>query len=398
MRQHRHISQRKFRRVALIIESGAAPRRRMLTGLARYMHEHEPWEIYLKPSNVEKSLGQWLRDWHGDGIIVALQETDTDFVVGQKLPVVDMVGVLRHEGVPLVHANDHSIGRVGAEHLMERGFRNLGFCEYPEWFFSVHRREGFDQALAQRQMKGRVHRMPPPVAGRGGPKSWERQQRELSKWLLALPKPAGVMASTDLMGQQVLEACQRLEIKVPEEVAVVGADNDEPICNVCFPPLSSVIINDDQRGYQAAAVLDRLMNGEAAPTEPMLIEPGGVACRASTDILAIDDEALATALRFIRDHACEQIGVDDVVDAVPLSRSVLQRRFRKAVGRSVNDEIIRVRLNRAIELLSETSLELKAIALKAGFGTPSYMGAVFRQKLRTTPGSYRDKAHAATAH
>jgi LacI family transcriptional regulator len=150
-----------------------------------------------------------------------------------------------------------------------------------------------------------------------------------------------------------------------------------------------VIINDDQRGYQGAAVLDRLMNGHPSPAETVFIEPSGVACRASTDILALNDEVLAAAVRFIRDHASEQIGIDDVVDAVPLSRSVLQRRFRKAIGRTINEEITRLRLNRAVQLLSETSLELKAVALKAGFGTPSYMGAVFRQKLGRTPGSYR---------
>src|SRR5215218_7499121 len=182
----------------------------MLAGVARYMHEHEPWSIYLKPTNVEKSLCEWLRDWNGDGIIVALNETDTDFVLNQKLPVVDMVGVLRHEGVPLVHANDYSIGRAGAEHLIERGFRNLGFCEYAGWRFSADRRDGFEKALSPHRLTCSVHRMPPPIRGRGGPQSWERQQRELADWLTALPKPAGVMASMDLMGQQVLEACQRL--------------------------------------------------------------------------------------------------------------------------------------------------------------------------------------------
>jgi LacI family transcriptional regulator len=197
------------------------------------------------------------------------------------------------------------------------------------------------------------------------------------------------MTSTDLIGQQFLEACQRAAVVVPEQVAVVGADNDELICNICFPPLSSVMINDEQRGYQAAAVLDQLMSGGEPPHETVYVEPLGVASRASTDILAIDDQTLAAALRFVRDHACEGISVEDVVRAVPLSRSVLERRFRKTVGRSVNDEIVRVRLNRAVELLSATQLELKAIARKAGFGSPSYMGAVFREKLGCTPGSYR---------
>ena len=141
---------------------------------------------------------------------------------------------------------------------------------------------------------------------------------------------------------------------MPEQVAVIGADNDEPICQISFPPLSSVIINDDQRGYQAAAVLDRLMRGEPPPAEPIYIEPAGVVGRASTDILAIDDDAVVRALRFVRDHACDGIGVDDVVRQVPLSRSVLERKFRKAVRRSINNEIVRVRLNRAVQLLCET--------------------------------------------
>jgi LacI family transcriptional regulator len=198
------------------------------------------------------------------------------------------------------------------------------------------------------------------------------------------------MTSTDLLGQQFLEACSRAAAAVPEQVAVIGADNDELICAVSNPPLSSVIINDPQRGYEAASLLDKLMSGKRVPREPVWIEPAGVVGRASTDILAIADELVASALQFIRNHACDGIGVDEVVDQVPLSRSMLERRFRKHAGRSINDQIIHVRLNRAIELLCATDLELKAIAPRAGFRDASYMGAVFRAKLGRSPGSYRD--------
>jgi len=218
---------------------------------------------------------------------------------------------------------------------------------------------------------------------------WEEQQRQLVEWLESLPKPIGVMASADITAQHVLEACQRAKIIVPEHVAVIGADNDELICDICYPPLSSVIINDSRRGYEAAAMLDRLMSGSPPPAMQVYVEPSGVVGRASTDILAIEDQMLAAALRFIRDHACEPICTDHVVRSVPFSRSVLERKFKKAVGRTINDEIVRLRLNRAVELLSATDLELKAIAYKAGFGSPSYMGAVFREKLGRTPGSYR---------
>ena len=360
----------------------------MLAGVARYVREHEPWAIYLKPYGVEKSLENWLRAWQGDGIIAAVAELEAGVVKNFGIPIVDVVGLYPEDKIPLVHANDDTVGRLGAEHLLERGFRNFAFVEYPfKW--STDRRVGFEAAVRAGGFGCSVHRLDYPAPGLGGPELWERQQQALVQWIGSLPKPVGVMTSTDLMGQQFLEACQRAGVVVPEQVAVVGADNDELICSLCSPPLSSVIINDAQRGYEAAAVLDDLMAGRAAPKDTVYIEPAGVVSRASSDILAIDDEHLAAALRFVRDHACDGISVDDVVRAVPLSRTVLERRFRKMVGRTVNDEIVRVRLNRAVELIASTELELKAVAQKAGFGSTSYMGAVFREKLGRTPGSYR---------
>lgn len=382
----------RLRQVALIVESAVAPRRMMLTGVARYLQEHEPWAVYLKPYGVEKSLPSWLNHWQGDGIIAAVKHEDIGVVTRRGIPVVDIMGALRQEGVPLVHTNDRSVGRLGAEHLMERGFRHFAFCVYRGEFWSEGRLEGFREALSPHRLDCRVYNLNLPGPGSGGPESWEQQQRDLAAWLGALPRPVGVMCTNDLSGQQLLEACQRLRINVPEEVAVVGADNDEPICRIASPPLSSVIINDHQRGYEAAALLDRMMRGQAPPKDPIYVEPAGVMARASTDVMAIDDAAVVRALRFLRDKACEDIGVDDVVKEVPVSRSVLERRFRKIVGRSINNEIVRLRINRAIELLTDTELELKVIARRAGFGTQSYMSAVFQQKLGKTPGSYRKQA------
>src|SRR5688500_14639964 len=295
--------------VALIVESAVAPRRMMLTGVARYIQEHEPWAVYLKPFGVEKSLDKWLSQWRGDGIIAAVKDPASDVIVDRGIPVVDVVGVLRHEHVPLVHTNDRSVGKLGAEHLLERGFRNFGFCEYTGEFWSIARREGFIETVKRAGYDCAVHEIPMPGPGTGGPDVWEQQQRSLAQWLQGLPKPLGVMTTNDLMGQQLLEACLRLRIRVPEEVAVVGADNDEPICRIAAPPLSSVIINDHQRGYEAAALLDRMMSGEPPPAEPIYVEPAGVATRASTDIMAIEDAAVVTALRILRERACSRINV-----------------------------------------------------------------------------------------
>lgn len=372
------------------MESQVAPRRMMLTGVARYIQEHDPWSVYLKPIGVEKSLGSWLREWRGDGIIAAVAKADVEVFTAIGVPVVDVIGILGDARVPLVHTNDRSVGRLGAEHLRGRGFRHFAFVQYVGEFWSTERCEGFCTALRDQGFEPHVYSLNLPGPGSGGPETWESQQQKLAAWLEPLPRPLGLMATNDLMGQQLLEACQRLRVSVPEEIAVVGADNDEPICRIASPPLSSVIINDHQRGYEAAALLDRMMRGEPPPTATVFVEPAGVFARASTDSLAIEDATIVKALRFVREQACDGIGVDDVVRKAHVSRSVLERRFRKTVGRSINEEMIRIRLNRAVELLSNTSLELKVIAQRAGFGTQAYMNAVFRAKIGKTPGSFRN--------
>ncbi len=383
------------RRVALIIETQVVPRRLMINGVARYIREHDPWAIYLKPFAADKSLGQWLSAWGGDGVIAAVTDAEVDLLQHHDIPVVDLIGIHRREGVPLIRTNDASVGRLGAEHLLDRGFRHFGFVEYPEHAWSTRRCEAFARRVMEAGMSCHVKEIPHPRSGIGGPEVWEKQQHDLGAWLAELPRPAGVMCSTDLLAQQLLEACLRNNIVVPEQIAVIGADNDEPICRIAYPSLSSVIINDDLRGYMAAAVLDRMMNGEAAPTDTVWVEPAGVFARASTDILAVEDAMVASALRFIRDHACGDINVEDVVGHVPVSRSVLERRFRKIVGRTINSEILRIRLNTAVQLLSETDLPIKIVAVRAGFGSTSYMSAVFREKLGKTPGSFRGARNRA---
>jgi LacI family transcriptional regulator len=207
-----------------------------------------------------------------------------------------------------------------------------------------------------------------------------------------LPKPAGVFTASDRFGQRLLSAARRVGVRVPEDVAVIGVDYDRATCEVCDPPLSGVWIDSEQQGYKAAALLDTLLNGEPPPAEPVLIKPGGVRTRQSTDILAIDDPFIADAVRFIRDYACEGIGVAELLREIPLSRSVLQRRFRRIFGQTANNMIVEVRLRRARQLLLETDLSIAKIAEMAGFKYQRYMGAVFLQKLGITPHRYRQQA------
>jgi LacI family transcriptional regulator len=199
------------------------------------------------------------------------------------------------------------------------------------------------------------------------------------------------MAAYDYRGQQVLDACLRLAIAVPDEVAVIGVDNDELLCELSHPPMSSVIPNTHRTGYEAADLLDRMMNGHRAPSETYLIAPLGITTRQSTDVLAIEDRNVARAVAYIRSHACKRIAVDDVLRAVPQARRLLERRFKKLLGRTPHEEILRVQLDRVKALLAQTDLPLSEIAERCGFTHVEYLSVVFRKKAGLPPSQYRAK-------
>jgi LacI family transcriptional regulator len=272
--------------------------------------------------------------------------------------------------------------------LLDQGFRRFGFFGIEGENWSSRRRDAFAARVAAVGCSSVAHAVPRETARQ---EAWEKSERALSAWLAALPKPAGLMLATDQLGPHTLEACRRAGVVVPDELGVIGVDNDGPLCEVSDPPLSSVWPDHRRVGYEAARLLDQLMLGSERPRDPIFCPPRGVHARKSTDTLAVDDRAVAQALRFIREHGCEEIGVEDVVNKVPMSRSVLQRRFRALLGRSIHDEIVRVRLARARELLQGTDLPIAEIAERTGFKHQEYMGAVFRRRLQQTPAAIRGK-------
>ena len=362
----------------------------ILLGIAKYVREFGPWRLFLQPTESGESLPQWLRNWRGDGIIGRITDRATAKLVrGTGLPFVDVRGTVRDKRIPLVRIDDDAVGQVAADHLLQRGFTHFAYYGPPKENWAAPRRDSFRRAVTESGGTCAVHEKPWNVAG---PTGWEAAEAELSEWLRALPKPVGILAASDRFGQRLLGAARRVAIKVPEELAIVGVDDDRATCEVCDPPLSSVVIDSVQQGYKAAALLHGLMNGEPAPAEPVLIKPSGVHERQSTDILAIDDPLIADAVRFIRDHACDGIGVGDVLREIPLSRSVLQRRFRRVFGQTANDMIVQMRLRRAQDLLIGTDLPISRIAEIAGFRYQRYLGAVFRKKLGVTPFKYRQQA------
>jgi len=372
-------------RVALDVETSLVYGRRILKGVSRYLRANRPWSIYLEQHELGSNLPGLLKRWTGNGIITRQAAADSvKQLKRRRLAAIDLGDIHPHLGILRICSADLAIGRMAAEHLLERGFQSFACAGFSGEYWSRRRREGFVGEVGHAGYECSVYESP-----RAGLKVWKQDQKRLVEWIRALEKPVGLFATNDLRGQHVLDACAHANVVVPEQCAVIGVDNDELLCGLCNPPLSSVMPNPERIGYEAAGWLDRMMQGET-PTESLIeIPPQGVSVRQSSDAFAVPDPVIAAALRFIRERACDGASVQDILDHLRVSRSWLERKFRKLLNRSPQAEIRNVQIKRCKELLRTTGLSLEKIAALAGFEHPEYMSVVFKRETGDTPGHYR---------
>jgi LacI family transcriptional regulator len=386
-------------RVALLIESSRSYGRELLMGIARYVRIHGPWSIEFEEGDPGEHFPKWFDRWKWDGILARVSSPAMAEVLGRSgVPVVDLSASLPGARFPRIRSDENLVGRMAAEHLMERGFKNYAFCGFNGMDWSDMRRASFVQRVSEGGFSCHIFDKTEPRQGDSGlgyEEHGEQYERELLGWLQSLPKPCGLMTCNDSRGRQVLNCCREVGLAVPDEVAVIGVDKDEIYCELSDLPLSSVILNTQQIGFEGAEMLARLMAEGSTDFQSVLVKPLGVLARQSTDVLAIDDRFIAAALKHIREHACDGLDVEDILKVVPLSRSVLERRFSKILGSSPKGEILRIRLDRVCRLLAESDLSLAEVARKAGFEHPEYMNRLFKGKMGITPGEFRKQAGVA---
>lgn len=378
--------------VALLIETSREYARGLLRGVARYHQEYGPWSIFFEPHGLRDPPPSWLKTWQGDGILVRIDdERMANAILDTGIPAVDVRGAFQDLSLPFIGVDNRPVSKLAFQHLLDCGLRHFAFCGTPrkenpnqdrrcDFFVELVEQAGYHCDLFLGESR------------KGRPLSWDKQQQQIAEWLKNLPKPIGIMTCHDDRGHEVLDACRRSELNVPDEVAVIGVDNDPHLCNLCTPPLTSIDVNPGRIGYEAARVLHEAMNGKSIPTDAVLLgPPRGVAARQSTDMLSVEDEDVASAIRFIREHATDGIQVQEVLKRVDRSPTTLERRIKKILGRTIKAEITRVRLARAKLLLCETELPISKIALRTGFSEPKYFCDVFRKNEQMTASAYRNK-------
>ncbi|MBI4892082.1 MAG: DNA-binding transcriptional regulator [Acidobacteria bacterium] len=372
-------------KVALLVETSNTYARGLLQGIIAYIHEHQPWSIYLAEHSRGQRLPDWFNRWKGDGVIARIENPSiAESVRKLRAPTVDMSAARLIPSLPWVETDDVAIAHLASQHLLERGFRHFAFVGDNNFNWSRGRESTFVRLVHEAGFDCSVRHCSTIPS-----EQQESSVDQIGAWLARLPRPVGIMAAYDPVGKQVLDACRQRGIQVPDDAAVIGVDNDEVFCALAEPSMSSVELDTRRTGYAAAALLDRMMNGEQLHGDGYLFPPLGVAARRSTDVLAIEDRDLAQALRFIREHACDGITVKDLLGVVPLSRRVLESRFAKVLGRTPHAEILRVQLNQVKTLLRESGLTLEAIAERTGFAHVEYLSTVFRKKEGMPPSRYR---------
>lgn len=382
------------RHVTLLVESSTSWGANIVQGIADYSHQHANWIIYFEPRGKYELL-ELPEGWHGDGVIARVTHSRlARQLIEANVPAVN-VSWYDFEGgsIPRCTTSERTSAEMVAQHFLDRGFRRFAYCgprrrpQYSDLFGAAYA-EGIEQAGY------RCHVYSCNLGLEEGAPSQE-EQYSLVEWVKRLPKPIAVLAFSDSRGRQVVEACRQADIHVPGEVAIMGGEYDKLASQISRPRLSSIDLCPHRVGYNAAHLLEKIMSGEAPPSEPLLLPPARILVEASTDSLAVDDPLVRRALEYISSEMHRPITVKHVLANVPASRRVLEQRFRESLGRSPGEEIRRVRIEHAKKLLAETNVTLRQIARECGFLHAEVLSRVFRRTSGETPSNYRKRVRSS---
>ncbi|MEX0793099.1 MAG: DNA-binding transcriptional regulator [Pirellulaceae bacterium] len=382
--------QRTFR-VAILIETSREYGRGILRGISRFQKDNDPWSIYFQPRGTTDPIPSWLPSWQGDGILARVEDRQmADALLATGIPTIDLRFAVPNLEMPAVGIDETSLVRLAVDHFLERGFRRFAFCGSPpgQFIWMDRRKQLFCEMVAEAGFACETYELSSDLQTI----RWEEDQQDLIRWIQRLRKPVAIMACNDDRGLQLLDACRQAGFEVPNEVSVLGVDNDEFSCGLSTPPLSSIDMNLEKVGYTAAQLLQSMMEGTPPPTENILFPAKTIVARRSTDYFAFEDKELVAALRYLNENACKGVTMKDVIEATGIERRTLERRMRTILGRSPKDEITRIQIDHSKGLLERTDLPLDEVAKQTGFSNSRYFSRVFGQRVGMTPVAFRKNA------
>lgn len=378
-------------KIILLIDNSEQYGRSLLKGIVRYSKEKGPWlfcrmPLFYRETLKMKGIIKFAKDWGAQGIIGQLyNDKGIEMALKAGLHLIGEDFKERFAEIPNITGGYHEAGRMGAEYFLQKGFKNFAFYGYTNIVWSRERLEGFEGYL---NLKGyKVNNFDQTqMPGRG---LWYYKPSELSEWLKSLPKPVAIMACDDDKAQHITEACNQAGIHIPEEVAVLGVDNDEMTCNLSDPPISSIHLDTERGGYEAAKLMDKLIKKEVTKYSDILVKPTHIVTRQSTDIISASDQYMAKALKYIHLNIDNDIRVADVLKEVPLCRRSFEKRFKDTTGKGVYQYVLSLRMQKIAEKLLETDKPVNEIAFEVGINMSNNISRQFKQIKGCTPSEYR---------
>jgi LacI family transcriptional regulator len=378
----------KVKRIALLLESDMAFDRGIARGVGDYIRSHTGWIILMDPM-MEMTMEN-LNHWNPDGIITSIH-----------IPAIKEINRIKHTPIvgfgsysektdadfkhPVVTSNQEEIGRMAARHFINLGLKNFAFCggnEQAPW--CIQRKEGFLEELSKNDLSAEIFSENFSVHF-----SMPEAVKAIGTWLNKLPKPSGVFVFFDGWARWLADSCVLEGIQVPQEISILGVDNDRWLCELAQPKLSSVDPNISTAGYIAADILNAMFQGKSNIEKVTYVNPVEIVARDSSNFMVFEDPEVAFAMRYICEHACDPITPGDVLKVTGMSNSTAYRKFMKAIGRSIHSEIQRTQMNRAKKLLITTNMNVTAIAKQTGFNNVRYLTKVFRDTTGFTPTKFR---------
>lgn len=381
-------------KIILLTDFGEEYGTSLLKGITRYSQKYGPWVFCRMPGYYRETKGmdgivKWAKDWKANGILGQFyNDSNIEKLWNEGIAVVAQDFKERHASIPNITGDYFKTGRMGAEYFLRKGFENFAFYGFKNIVWSRERSQGFEKRVNEEGYKVHYFEHKRQFKSR---ELWYYKPSALSKWLKALPKPIALMACDDNQGMHITEACRLTNIRIPEEVAVLGVDNDEMLCNLSDPPLSSIGLDTIKGGYEAARLMHTMIKSKNKEFYDIVVEPTQIITRNSTDIYAAKDEYVGMGLKFIHNNIENNLKVADVLEQVPLSRRSLEKRFLQVTGYPVYEYIFNLRIEKFTQKLLETDLSVFEIAVDLGLNDAKNIARQFRQIKGCTPSEYRKK-------
>jgi LacI family transcriptional regulator len=380
-------------RIALLVETSREYGRQLLEGISLFSRTQVNWSLLHGEMMLDSQTPDWLASVRITGVIARVDNHTIDRLRSLGVPIVDVRCNRKFQGIPQVATDDEAVAKMAFEHLYDCGFRRFAYSGFRFASYSEARLREFRKLVQQHGCSLSVHE------SAGKPTSTLtdlehagiQELASLTQWIAELKRPTGIFVCNDIRGQQILNACQAVDLCIPDDLGVIGVDDDGTLCQLCEPPLSSVRPDAARVGYRAAEIMHELLCGLRPEQDTEFIPPTRVTERESTRVVVVEDEELARVCRFIRQAACDGINVHDIVEHSALSRRQLERRFQEHLGKTPHDLITEYQIARVKQLLAETAMPLQQISRRAGYSHKERLCAVFKRVTGQTPGQYRSE-------